>query len=662
MPTQKIDPKVIFASDAPAIDKPPIFSDKTKGWDVARANDGRPEIKQMNKMQQDTDLKILWLNENAVLPYDETIDYPDGAVTLKDGSFKQLSSGSWVEFLDDFADKDAVKRGIANRYDPSLTYNSGERVVLTNGDIVKSTVAGNTNNPNVDMTGWVFENILKLDSISELSDKHGIGAIAFVKDTDSFYIYDSSSSAISVNGWSLISDNPIKTKSLNIQDGADITSLIEYASLNNIFVELERSKTFTTTVFDLDIQKLLIGDGSVQFIYNYLTNDNTENVAPKIAKPYKKDSIYGWYDSVEARGNFEHGAGYGLIVNDKTRPQVCGFRTKQQQKDYPSVDMVGLYTHVASPESVFLSNCTFTSNSVYSADLTASMGIKVGDFIRTASDPAIGMPWRSEIISINFETKTLSVTWWLHESGNGEGTPSNGLTCEAPYTNGLWGHNTNVFLYNGRPADRIIGYELGVYSEKTRDNFTSIDGYYVVNLTSQTARAQHAFKTGGTWDKGFGAYNCIDAVYTDGTTKIGLNFAPTADADSSAIRYDLNTRKTGNIVEAVAGVNTLFSIDALGVVSHARQDYKVSSSSDTHTALSPTLVLGANATAVHTTTINTTDMPAKTILTFRQLDAVNWTIVAGASSFVLNTSGAMDYLQLFYDGSGFLKLFAGKSL
>ena len=30
MPTQKIDPKVIFASDAPAIDKPPVFSDKTK--------------------------------------------------------------------------------------------------------------------------------------------------------------------------------------------------------------------------------------------------------------------------------------------------------------------------------------------------------------------------------------------------------------------------------------------------------------------------------------------------------------------------------------------------------------------------------------------------------------------------------------------------------
>ena len=168
MPTQRIDPKVIFASDAPAIDKPPVFSDKTKGWDVSRANDGRPEIKQMNKMQQDTDLKILWLNENAVLPYDASIDYPDEAVAIKDGSFKQLSGGSWVEFLDDFADKDAVKRGIANRYDSSLTYNSGERVALTNGDIVKSTVDSNTNDPNVDMTGWV-----KVNSASQIVDASG---------------------------------------------------------------------------------------------------------------------------------------------------------------------------------------------------------------------------------------------------------------------------------------------------------------------------------------------------------------------------------------------------------------------------------------------------------------------------------------------------------
>ena len=50
---------------------------------------------------------------------------------------------------------DLAKRGVANRYDSSLIYNSNERVVLANGDIVKSTIDGNTNDPNVNMTGWV---------------------------------------------------------------------------------------------------------------------------------------------------------------------------------------------------------------------------------------------------------------------------------------------------------------------------------------------------------------------------------------------------------------------------------------------------------------------------------------------------------------------------
>lgn len=61
-----------------------------------------------------------------------------------------------------------AKRGVANRYDSSLTYNLGERVVLTNGDIVKSTVDGNTNNPNVDMAGWVQQNTNIVVSISDM--------------------------------------------------------------------------------------------------------------------------------------------------------------------------------------------------------------------------------------------------------------------------------------------------------------------------------------------------------------------------------------------------------------------------------------------------------------------------------------------------------------
>jgi len=64
---------------------------------------------------------------------------------------------------------DLAKRGIVNRYDSLLTYNSGERVILVNDDIVKSTVDGNRNNPNVNMTGWV-----KTNSASQIIDESGL--------------------------------------------------------------------------------------------------------------------------------------------------------------------------------------------------------------------------------------------------------------------------------------------------------------------------------------------------------------------------------------------------------------------------------------------------------------------------------------------------------
>ena len=48
-------------------------------------------------------------------------------------------------------------------------YLKNARVMLDNGDIVKSTVDGNTNDPNVDMTGWVnIGNTITVETIAEL--------------------------------------------------------------------------------------------------------------------------------------------------------------------------------------------------------------------------------------------------------------------------------------------------------------------------------------------------------------------------------------------------------------------------------------------------------------------------------------------------------------
>ena len=84
--------------------------------------------------------------------------------------------------------------GGVDYFRPNLAggYLKNARVMLTNGDIVKSTIDGNTNNPNVSMTGWlnigntgVVESIADLLSIQNPSD----GCRVFVKSIQKWYTY-----------------------------------------------------------------------------------------------------------------------------------------------------------------------------------------------------------------------------------------------------------------------------------------------------------------------------------------------------------------------------------------------------------------------------------------------------------------------------------------
>ena len=266
MAVNKIDPKVIFASEAPAQDTPAVFTNRTVGWGETRKNGGRPTIKQMNAEQQSTDLKILWLNENAVTPFDSTIDYPTNAVTVKDGVFKIFDGSVWEVFLDKTdiglgnvdntsdlnkpistatqtaldlkADKVFIDnalllqqeindRGGATWYTKSGGYALNARVILDNGDIVISTVANNTVDPNIDMTGWMSSgNILRISHISKMLSIINPQEGSLVK-VDSYhapnfgllmpfsgggeFIYDSSKSLVNdggliINGWTRVWD------------------------------------------------------------------------------------------------------------------------------------------------------------------------------------------------------------------------------------------------------------------------------------------------------------------------------------------------------------------------------------------------------------------------------------------------------------------------
>lgn len=100
----------------------------------------------------------LTLKANKSDVYTKSETYSKSETYTKQESSDLVSSSISTELAPINTSLDLAKRGVANRYDSSLTYNIGERVVLPNGDIVKSTVDGNVNDPNVDMTGWLAPN------------------------------------------------------------------------------------------------------------------------------------------------------------------------------------------------------------------------------------------------------------------------------------------------------------------------------------------------------------------------------------------------------------------------------------------------------------------------------------------------------------------------
>lgn len=144
----KNDVTQIFAIQAPEIDLPPTFANYPRGWDTARSNNGKPTIKQFNYIQQRTDQNMLWIHQNgAALPYDAAMEYAEGAVVVKDGELQKKQGAAWVS---------ATNKGYNLDYFVSgKSYPLHAEIMLTNGDIAKSTVANNTVDPNVDMTGWV---------------------------------------------------------------------------------------------------------------------------------------------------------------------------------------------------------------------------------------------------------------------------------------------------------------------------------------------------------------------------------------------------------------------------------------------------------------------------------------------------------------------------
>lgn len=210
MNTPYIDPNVVFAKNAPSIDKPAAFNNYDRGMDETRKNNGRPTIKQFNFLQQNTDNKILYIHEQgAALPYKEGIEYAEGAVVLKDGELQQFSGGDWVLLkkgvASDIADESGLTLQQINKSHKSVPLVENLRSIKAkDGDIVET-----MGHSVVGVGGGLF----KFEQLSSKTDNNGA------------YI----ASSVSAGTWVLIGDNYIEQwgvlesgdQSSNIQKAID---------------------------------------------------------------------------------------------------------------------------------------------------------------------------------------------------------------------------------------------------------------------------------------------------------------------------------------------------------------------------------------------------------------------------------------------------------
>ena len=142
------------------------------------------------KAQEDA-LKAQNAAKNAVFAgvvFPTAAEGVDPVLGVQNGAYFNVRSPLSEHYIDEYQNVNGVAVATGKSYPTSdyvqdiseyialpfvleTVYKLNQRVVLTNGYIVKSTVDGNTNNPNVDMTGWVYSSLTPSHNLSDVDDK-----------------------------------------------------------------------------------------------------------------------------------------------------------------------------------------------------------------------------------------------------------------------------------------------------------------------------------------------------------------------------------------------------------------------------------------------------------------------------------------------------------
>ena len=380
-----------------------------------------------------------------------------------------------------------------------------------------------------------------------------------------------------INGWILqLSDDQIDCFVAGFKaDGTDETNRMTDVYNLSLKLYIPENTTIASKKFNKD---QTFGNGHVDT--SILKSDALNFYNPRIPAPYcRPSSSYGWTNYAEARGNLEHGCGSGLIVNNPDLlPQVSGYTTLAGMASYGSTDLVAQFIHMTSQKHDTINQTvTYTSTSVKSPQIISGINVKIGDYLRTATDTGKNATWRGWVKSIDFATNTIVVHGWATDNGT-IGTPPNGLSFITPDAVTLWGQNTVVYLEKNRPAYKSIGYELNLYCETGR-YYETMDGFYAVNLNSSN-RATSAFKASGGWSTGFYAKDTLVAV-----KHVPMN------ATDIALNVHNDSIGKGKILSSTVGSEERFAIDWQGITSQTRKKYGVVQATRTITILEPSVWL-----------------------------------------------------------------------
>ncbi len=291
-------------------------------------------------------------------------------------------------------------------------YKLNQRVALTNGYIVKSTVDGNTNDPNVDMTGWVYSSLTPSNNLSDVADE------AEARTNLDVYSKDEVNTAITTSVPKVADATTIDKGIVRLATESDITNSSE-----------------TAVVTPKHVADMLVGIGSLAKGFRALfstrltqmSGSNTSNVKTITCTITAHGLSVGDVISI----NYGYGQGFGgnkratdtVAVTSVANADTFTFTSPQNAGGSASAGACTLYYAIKNNYNV--SSLAINSVGRYTISINTASGIKDTSFIpfiqATTSDNSVVLVQPEAITSATsltvrtFNASGVAITpQWLH--------------------------------------------------------------------------------------------------------------------------------------------------------------------------------------------------------------------------------------------------------